>query len=318
MITKAHSRKLLFEGKKCVGVEYFHKGKVKEVRVDREVICCAGAFGTPHLLQLSGIGPAALLQKQGIEVVHDLPGVGQNLQDHPDYIAAYKANSTDLMGYSLKGFMKMLGQMWQYKTKKTGLFASTVAESGGFLKTDPALDRPDLQLHFVSGIADNHNGTSHWGHGFSCHVCVLRPKSVGSVEIASRDPMQDPLIDPALLAHDDDMTTLIKGYKVMQEIMKSPPLARHVTEVLYKPHLSDEAEIEDEIRSRADTVYHPVGTAKMGTDTMAVVSPKDLMVYGVEGLRVADASIMPTLIGGNTNAPAIMIGEKASDMILGK
>ncbi|VAV91199.1 Oxidoreductase, GMC family [hydrothermal vent metagenome] len=316
IITQAHTSELVFDGARCVGVNYIHHGQKKTVRARTEVILSAGAFGTPQILMLSGIGPAEKIKKHGIEVRHNLPGVGANFQDHIDYVAGYKARSLDLIGFSLPGFVKMTAEAIRYAFTRRGVFASSVAETGGFLKTDPALDRPDIQLHFVNGLVDDHNRTLHWGHGFSCHVCVLRPKSRGTVDLHSADPLAPPRIDPAFFKERSDMDVMIKGYKIMDKIMNGPRLKAQVTESLFSPHSHSDADIEQVIRMRADTVYHPVGTAKMGHDTMAVVTPDSLKVHGIDGLRVVDASIMPTLIGGNTNAPTIMIAEKASDMIL--
>ncbi len=317
IITSAHTSRLLFDERRCVGVEYMVRGRKKTVRARAEVILSAGAFGSPQILMLSGIGPAQKLQKHGIAVRHDLAGVGENLQDHIDYVAAYKARSLDLIGFSMAGMVKMTGEAIRYAFTRNGAFASCVAETGGFLKSDPALDRPDIQLHFVSGIVDDHNRTLHWGHGFSCHVCILRPKSRGTVELRNSDPMAPPRIDPAFFKEPEDMTTMIRGYKIMDKIMKGPRLSSHIIKDLHADGVESDADIEQVIRNRADSVYHPVGTARMGLDERAVVAPDSLKVHGLEGLRVVDASIMPTLIGGNTNAPTIMIAEKAADMILG-
>ncbi len=316
IITQAQSSQLLFDGHRCIGVEYISKGQKKSVKARAEVILSAGAFGSPQLLMLSGIGPAAKLQKHGIDIRHDLPGVGENLQDHIDYVAAYKSRSLELMGFSLPGFVKMTGEAIRYAFTRRGVFSSSAAESCGFLKTDPALSRPDIQLHFINGIVDDHNRSLHWGHGFSCHVCVLRPKSIGSVELHNSNPLAPPKIDPAFFKEQADMDVMMKGFKIMRKIMNSPRLSSHATEELYTANIHSDADIEQILRNRSDSVYHPVGTARMGYDHMAVVSPDSLKVHGLEGLRVVDASIMPTLIGGNTNAPTIMIAEKASDMII--
>jgi choline dehydrogenase-like flavoprotein len=196
------------------------------------------------------------------------------------------------------------------------MITSNIAECGGFLKTDPDLPVPDIQLHFSMGMADNHGRTRHLGHGFGCHVCLLRPKSRGAVTLNSADPTAPPRIDPKFYDHPDDIEVMVKAFKITRRIMDAEPLSKWRTAEMYSGNVRSDDDIRAILRNRSDTVYHPVGTARMGTDAIAVVDPQ-LRVTGVEGLRVADASIMPTLIGGNTNAPSIMIGEKAADIIRG-
>ncbi|USG63075.1 choline dehydrogenase [Sneathiella marina] len=314
VITGAQATKLLFEGKKATGLTYMKDGKAHEISTRREIILCGGAFATPQLLLLSGVGPAAELAKQGIEIVHDLPGVGQNLQDHIDYVSAYKSSSRDTMGISLGGGIDLIKGIFQWRRDRSGIISTPMAERGAFLRTEPDLTRPDIQLHFVVGPLDDHARKTHLGHGFSCHVCVLRPKSRGYVGLESKDPLADPLIDPNFLSEPDDMDTLVKGVKMMQKILEAPAFDNYRGKPLYAVDMNSDTEIQNAIRSRADTVYHPVGTCKMGSDPLAVVNP-ELKVHGMDGLRIADASVMPTLIGGNTNAPTIMIAEKGADMI---
>ncbi len=191
---------------------------------------------------------------------------------------------------------------------------SNFAECGGFLKTRPDLDVPDIQLHFGMAMVDDHGRKRHWGRGFSCHVCLLRPKSRGSVALGSADPLAAPLIDPNFLGEADDLESMVAGYKTTRRLMETPALRALQKKEMFTAGIETDDDIRALLRARVDTVYHPVGTAKMGTDPMAVVDPK-LKVHGLEGLRIVDASVMPTLIGGNTNAPTIMIGEKAADMI---
>ena len=196
------------------------------------------------------------------------------------------------------------------------MIATPFAEGAGFLKTDPALDKPDVQLHFVISIVDDHARKLHLGYGFSCHVCAIHPYSRGTVFLQSGDPMAAPGIDPRYLSDDRDLQTMIAGAKMTRTIMQASAMDKYRHKELFLPETLTDAQWEDHIRSRADTIYHPVGTCKMGTDPMAVVDP-ELRVHGIEGLRVVDASVMPTLVGGNTNAPTIMIAEKAADLIRG-
>jgi len=280
----------------------------------KEVILSAGAFQSPQLLMLSGIGDAAELQKHGIPVVHHLPGVGKNLKDHPDFIFGYKSDDINLLGISLKGGLHLFKQIARYRRERRVLVSSNFAEGGAFLKTSPDLPAPNIQLHFVIALVDDHARTLHPGHGLSCHVCLLRPRSTGSVTLRDSNPDSPPLIDPQFLSDPADVEELVAGYKMTEKLMKAPALAQFITEDHFTANVKTDDDIRAILRQRTDTVYHPVGTCKMGIDDMAVVDPS-LRVHGIEGLRVVDASIMPTIIGGNTNAPAIMIAEKAADLI---
>jgi choline dehydrogenase-like flavoprotein len=315
VITRAHATRILFEGRRAVGIEYRQGRDTRQVMARREVILCGGAFQSPQLLMLSGVGPRDALHHHGIETVHELPGVGQNLQDHIDFILAYKTRDADGIGISIRGALGMMGEMLKWRRHGNSIVASTIAEAGSFFRTDPSLDRPDVQTHFVISIVDDHARKIYLGHGFSCHVCVLRPHSRGEVFLQDANPLSAPGIDPRFLSDDRDLKTLVAGAKATREILNAPAMKPYLHKELHG--LSDnmtDAEWEDHIRSRADTVYHPAGTCKMGTDDMAVVDAH-LKVRGLDGLRVADASIMPLLISGNTNAPTIMIGEKCADMI---
>ena len=313
--TTAQATRILFEGKRAVGVEYRQGTETRQIRARREVIVASGAFQTPQLLMLSGIGDHAALAKHGIATTHHLPGVGQNLQDHPDFIFAYLSDSPYFTGMSFSGIVHQLRAIMQYRRERRGPMTSNFAECGGFLKTRPDLDVPDIQLHFGMAIVDDHGRKRRWGRGFSCHVCLLRPKSRGSVSLHSADSMAAPLIDPNFLGEVDDLESMVAGYKTTRRLMETPALRALEKKDLFTQGVSTDDDIRALLRARVDTVYHPVGTAKMGVgDALAVVDPK-LRVYGLEGLRIVDASVMPTLIGGNTNAPTIMIGEKAADMI---
>ena len=314
--TNAQVRRIVFDGNRAVGVEVTRAGNVETVWAKKEVILSAGAFQSPQLLMLSGIGPKEELQRHGIDVVANLPGVGQNLQDHPDFVVSYKTNSLDALGISVRGGLKTLADIRQYRKSRSGTLTTNFAEGGAFLKTRPDLERPDVQMHFVVGPVSDHGRKMHLGHGISCHVCVLRPKSRGSVKLRSADPLDAPLIDPAFLDHRDDLDVLVEGYKLTRRLMAAPAMSAFVTEDLYASRSRSDEDIRALLRERTDTVYHPVGTCRMGNDELAVVDAQ-LRVRGTEGLRVVDASIMPTLVGANTNAPTIMIGEKASDLIRG-
>ncbi|MEO5865623.1 MAG: GMC family oxidoreductase N-terminal domain-containing protein [Sphingomonas sp.] len=314
VLTGVTAERVLFDAGRAWGVAYLLGGEMMQIRARRAVVLAGGVFGTAQLLMLSGIGPGAHLRDHGIAVRVDRPEVGANLQDHVDYVAAFETPGTYFLGQSLKGSVHMLGAIAQWFGKRRGTMTSPFAEAGGFLTLDPGAPAPDVQLHFVPVVLEDHGRTTVKAHGFSCHVCVLRPESKGNVRLASIDARAAPLIDPAFLSDDRDMALLKRGVRAMYRILETEPLARHRARDRYPIDLADDDALERLIRARADTIYHPVGTARMGSDDGAVCDPK-LRVRGVEGLYVADASIMPKLVSGNTNAPSIMIGERCADFI---
>jgi choline dehydrogenase-like flavoprotein len=317
VITHAVTAKITLQDRRATGVAYFQGSHLQTVRARREVIVSAGAFGSPQVLQLSGIGAAAELQKVGVQAVHDLPGVGKNLQDHIDYVQAWKIpSSASSFGASSSAVGKMLRGMLQWRRQRVGMITSTIASAGAFFRSTPDQPMPDLQLVFVMALVDDHARKLRTSHGISSHVDVLRPYSRGTVSLQNADPRSAPLIDPQFLSDERDLQLLLKGGKMQQNIIESKAFKTVRRKMLYPVNVEDAKAMEKDIRSRADTQYHPVGTCKMGPDSdpMAVVDAR-LRVKGIAGLRVADASIMPTLIGGNTNAPTIMIGEKAADLI---
>ena len=314
VLTKANALRILFESGRAIGVAIERGGRTDTLRAAREVLVAAGAFQSPQLLMCSGVGPADHLRERGIGVVCDSPGVGGNLQDHLDYIVNRKIDSTDLLGLSAGGGLRLARDILRGRRERGGMVASNLAESGAFVKSEPGLARADLQLHFVIGMVDNHGRSMHLGHGLSLHTCVLRPKSRGTVRVSGPDMRSPPVIDPGFLSAPEDMEGMMRGFKLVRRILDAPAFAQFNARELYTADVKTDAEIEAAIRERADTIYHPVGTCRMGSDAQSVLDPQ-LRVRGVEALRVVDCSVMPTLIGGNTNAPAIMIGEKAADMI---
>ena len=318
VLTDTNVNKILVNDSRATGVSCIGEdGEEFTLNATKEVLLSSGAFGSPQVLLRSGIGPEQEITKHGIEHKVNLPGVGKNLQDHIDYLSVHKYKSLNLFGFSLGTiFLKYPYELIKYLLMKTGMFTSTVAEAGGFIRSRNDITVPDIQLHFAPGMVVDHGRESVWGTGLSCHTCLLRPKSRGEVTLQSADPTDDPKIDPKFLSHPDDMRDMVAGYKKMMKVMNKEPLSKYTSGHVQRPvDLDNDEDIEQAIREDADTVYHPVGTCKMGSDEMSVVNER-LKVHKVSGLRVIDASIMPTLVGGNTNAPTIMIGEKASDMIL--
>ena len=316
VMTNAHTTRVLIENRRAVGVEVRVGRELRQLKADREVLLSAGALQSPQLLMLSGIGPGAHLQQHGIAVAHDLPGVGANLHDHVDVVQVVNAPQlTDLFGLSFTGAVNAVKGIVEWRRSRSGLLTTNFAEAGGFIKSRPDLAQPDLQLHFVIGKLVDHGRTTVFGHGYSCHVCLLKPDSRGSLALASKDPFASPLIDPNFLAAREDLDRLVTGFKQMRRILQQPALAGYRGQELpASAGAVSDAQIEQFIRDHADTIYHPVGSCRMGPGAMDVVDAQ-LRVHGVQGLRVVDASIMPRIVSGNTNAPVIAIAEKAADLI---
>jgi choline dehydrogenase-like flavoprotein len=316
VVTGAQATRVRFEGRRAVAVEALVAGQAQVFSARREVLLSAGALQSPQLLMLSGVGPGEHLQSMGIPVVADSPGVGQKLHDHIDVVQVVDApDQTDFFGISLAGMRRAWQGVREWRRSRSGMLTTNFAEAGGFIRSHPDETVPDLQLHFVVGKLLDHGRQVVLGHGYSCHVCLLRPKSRGQLRLASADPLAAPAIDPAFLSDDDDLPRLVRGFKAMRHILSQPALARlGGRELPASANAQDDEQIARFIRQNADTIYHPVGSCRMGPGDADVVDAR-LRVRGVDGLRVVDASIMPDIVSGNTNAPTIMIAEKAAEMI---
>jgi len=318
VIDLAHATRVLIEEGRAVGVAYHREGADHEVRCQGEVLLAGGAVNSPQLLQLSGIGAGAELQQFGIDVVADRTEVGGNMQDHLDCSVVSKTTTKLGFAFTLKGLTMGVGALLAYRRNRTGMLTSNFAEAGAFAKSDPEQALPDLQYHFLPVVSDGHGQNRIKAHGVTLHCCDLRPKSRGRIGLTSPDPTADPLIDPNYLDHEDDLLKLVRGVRLGRNMLSAPPLGQHMgAEIFPGADVQDDAQLEGFIRRKAETIYHPIGTCRMGSDDAAVVDT-ECRVRGVDGLRVVDASVMPSLIGGNTNAPTIMIAEKISDHLRGK
>ncbi|MFD2168087.1 GMC family oxidoreductase [Thalassotalea euphylliae] len=318
VITDALVEKILLDGKRATGVQFKRKGEQTVIHASKEVLLSAGAFNSPQVLMLSGIGPKEELEKHDIALLHESPGVGQNLQDHVDALVVKEYKDTDIIAYRPKALAKLAPSAMKFFTEGTGVLTSAIAEAGGFIKTSPQVDRPDLQLHFIPAAMDDHgrNMKMLFQYGVAVHACLLRPKSRGSVTLFGKAPHLHPKIHLNMLDHPDDQKLMIEAIRRVRDIYAQDPIASKVgNEIMPGEQCQSDEDILEFLRNKANTIYHPVGTCKMGNDDMAVVN-SELKVHGIESLRVIDGSIMPTLISGNTNAPVIMIAAKTADKIL--
>ena len=313
--TNAHVERIAFDSHRASRVVFRQHGEHRQVSAVREIISCAGAIGSPQLLQISGVGPGDLLQRLGIPLVHDSPGVGRNLQDHLQIRSVYKCKQRTLNDEVNNPLRKMLIGL-EYILFRTGPMSMGASQVAAFARTDPLLETPDIQFHFQPLSADKPGAGLHRFSAFTSSVCQLRPESRGHIEIRSPDPMQPPAIHPNYLSTPTDQRVTVAGMKLSRRICRSKAMAALVAEELLPgPAVESDDELLESAREIGQTIYHPVGTCKMGPDEQAVVDER-LRVRGVVGLRVVDASIMPAITSGNTNAPTIMIAEKAADMIL--
>ena len=315
VITGAHVSRIICEGQRAVGVKYMRSGQEEVARAEREIALCAGAFNSPQLLMLSGVGPADEIRRHGMEVLHDLPGVGMNLRDHPagKLLARCPKPITLLAAESF-------GNLLRYFLFRRGMLSSNGGEALAFIRTRLDLGAPDIEIIFLPVLWLNEGLTPPHEHGFTLASMLLQPRSRGHVTLRSRNPLDAPVIWANHFSDPDehDLTTTVEGLKIARQISAASPLALlNCGEIVPGTAATSDADLRACVRAEGQTIYHPVGTCKMGTDLMAVVDPT-LRVRGLEGLRVADASVMPAITRGHTHSPIIMIGEKAADLMLGR
>jgi choline dehydrogenase len=316
VVTNALASRILFEGRRAVGIEYRRGDTVHTARAGREVILAGGAFNSPQLLQLSGVGPAALLQPLGIGVVADMPGVGAELQDHLQVRMQYRCTEPITMNDVINSWRHRIGAGLRYALFRKGLLTIGAGYAGGFFRSNEQVTTPDIQVHFIIFSGEASGAALHPFPGFIASICQLRPESRGFVRIKSADPAQAPAIQPLYLTSALDRDTVVAGLKLLRRIMGQAPMQRYIAaERVPGPGVASDADLLAFARSAGTTVFHPTSTCRMGPDADAVVDER-LRVRGIGGLRVVDASIMPTVVSGNTNAAVVMIGEKGADMIL--
>ena len=308
--------RILFEGKRAVGVEVVSNGARRTIKARKEVIVCGGGILSAKLLQLSGVGDSAELGRFGIPIVHNLPAVGKHLHDHIDIVLGYHIpGDPNLLGISPTGGVSMLKAIPRWMNERKGMLATNFAELTGFMRLTPDSPKPEIQYEFVIGLAMDHGRDVYWKHGMSCHVMILHPKSRGSVKLASSDYKADPLIDFKYYDHPDDLKALVEGSKRTAKVFETPTFKKLIKRDLITEHCKTDADWEQFCRNGGGTNYHPVGSCRMGPADQDNVVDARLKVHGMQGLRIVDSSIMPKICGGNTTAPSIMIGEKGADMI---
>jgi choline dehydrogenase len=316
VVTGALATRVLFSGRRATGIEYRQGDTTHIAHANAEVILAGGAFNSPQLLQLSGLGPAELLHSHGIDVISDMPGVGNDLQDHLQVRMLYRCTEPITMNDVINSLRHRIGAGLRYIVSRKGLLTIGAGYAGAFLRTRPDLETPDAQLHFLIFSADAAGAALHSFPGFMTSVCQLRPESRGFVRIKSNDPNQPPAIQPRYLSSAADRETIVAGMSLLRRIMEQPAMRRYVAvEIAPGPDCASDAALLAYARETGTTVYHPTSTCRMGSDPAAVVDER-LRVHGIDGLRVIDASIMPTVVSGNTNAAVVMIAEKGADMIL--
>jgi choline dehydrogenase-like flavoprotein len=305
--------RLVIDGKKVTGVVVKRDGQEETLSAHFGVVLSAGAIGSPEILLRSGIGAGTSLGAAGVDVAHELAGVGQNLQDHVDMMIISKSRSLTPYGLSVSALPRLAWDGLRWITASKGILSSNMVEAGGFVRTSPAEPRPDVQFHFIPGRKSHRGRMFEYGHGVSLHTCLLRPESRGAITLRDKRAPVD--IDLGLLSDERDLDRLEKGVRLARDILAQGPFAKHgLEEIVPNPKTDSAEELRGHIRDHARTVYHPVGTCAMGVNGASVVDPR-LRVHGIDGLRVVDASVMPKIVSGNTNAPAIMIAEKAADLI---
>ena len=315
VLSKVHVNKVLFCDKTATGVSVSINNKAVVLHAKKEVVLSAGAINSPQILMLSGVGPKEQLKQHNIEIVNELSGVGENLHDHLTVVPLYKAKySKGTFGISAGGAFNIAKGCVDWFAKREGQLTSNFAESHAFIKLFSNSKVPDVQLEFVIGLVDDHSRKLHLGHGYSIHCSIMQPKSRGTIRLADANPLSAPLIDPNYLSHPDDLNVMLAGLKKTLQIMQSEAFDVIRGNMVYPLDINNNEQLIEYIRQTAETEYHPVGTCKMGQDAMAVVNSQ-LQVHGVKNLRVVDASIMPHIITGNTNACVIAIAEKAADLI---
>ncbi len=317
MFCDTECTRILFEGKKAVGVEVVHNGQKRQLRARKEVILSGGGILSAKLLQLSGVGEPTELQKHGIPLVHELPGVGRNLSDHIDVVLGYHIpGDPNLLGISPTGAFATLRGIRRWFKERRGMLATNFSELTGFMSLTPQSPKPEIQYEFIIGLAMDHGRDIYWKHGLSVHVLLLHPKSRGTVKLASGDYRDDPLVDFEYYSQPGDLDVLVDGVKRVSKIMETPTFKKLIKQDLITANCKTDEDWRQFCRNGGGTNYHPVGSCKMGpaSDPLAVVDAR-LRVHGMQGLRIVDSSIMPEIVGGNTTAPSVMIGEKGADMI---